>query len=371
MRTPVIECRQLPANVGETDGDPFSLGLYYLAGCGGLGDAAQLNPLCHSNSCFHATGFGETRGQMLKSYKEPPMPRPSSKSVKHPQQPQTIEGKWLLKAVGLVIGVALVCTYITLCLIFYRGQWQEVLHPTRSSTSPASANLIRFAPGPSAQPQLAGEWLPAPADRHYRQLTVLLLPSGDGDRQSLSSTQTTLQQFGLNVFVFDYRGYGQSVNLHPSQQSMTEDSESALRYLTETRRISASSILPYGVGVGASLATYLVRSHPEIPAVILDSPYTDLRAVVQNEPRLRFLPVGLLFKEDFPLTEPLATLARPKLLIATGGGAVPASFQTAADPKILVSLPTRSGPLFDRAFTRFFDQYVTVSSPAPSSIKLP
>jgi pimeloyl-ACP methyl ester carboxylesterase len=187
-------------------------------------------------------------------------------------------------------------------------------------------------------------------------------------RSSFSSTQAALQNLGLNVFVFDYRGYGRSVNVRPSEQSMTADSEAAWSYLTKTRGVSGSTVVPYGVGVGASLAAHLAREHPEIPGVILDTPYTDLREVVRQNPRFRLLPVGILFHEEFSLTGPLSTLERPKLLIEAGGGAEPVAFRTAADPKIMVSLATSSGTVFDEAVTRFLDQYV-VSSPAPSGTK--
>jgi pimeloyl-ACP methyl ester carboxylesterase len=240
-----------------------------------------------------------------------------------------------------------------------------------------SQEILHFAPGPSAQPQLAGQWLPAGPDARYRNLTILFLPSGDGDRTTSVATQTALHNLGLNLFVFDYRGYGQSVNMHPSQERMLEDSESAWSYLTGFRNVSGATIIPYGIGVGTSLATHLALAHTEIPAVILDSPHADLSSVLWKDSSLRLLPTSLLFHETFPLADPLSQLQRPKLLIAAEKDPNPASFSRAADPKISVTLPTDSGPLFDRSVTRFLDQYLAqyltqslaVPSPAPSATK--
>ncbi|QNI35294.1 alpha/beta hydrolase [Edaphobacter albus] len=288
-------------------------------------------------------------------------------------QPRTenVQGAWLLKATLVVVLAAAFCTYLTLCLLFYHGQWQIVLHPVQEKPLTTDQDhLIRFAPDSSAQPQLVGEWLPAAAGSRYGQITILFLPGGDGNRASFFGTQKALHDLGLNVFIFDYRGYGQSKQAHPSQQLMEEDSEAAWDYLTGIHKIAASSILPYGVGVGASLAVRLAEIHPEIPGVILDSPHADLREIVRHDTRWRLLPVGMLFHEDFPLAEPLSNLSKPKLLIS-GEREEPKAFQTAATPKITIALPSNKGELFDDAIRRFLDQYLVISTPALSGIKAP
>jgi hypothetical protein len=298
------------------------------------------------------------------------MPRPASKPKPPQQRTQNIEATWLLRALAVIFAAALLSTYATLCVIFYRSQWQAVLHPVRSTAAELPKGILRFAPGDSGQPELTGEWIPAASNGRYSNLTVLFLSGGDGNRENFTETQASLHQLGLNVFTFDYRGYGRSANIHPSQQSMTEDTESTWKYLTGVRRIPPASILPYGVGVGASLATGLAIAHSEIPAVALDSPYTDLRKTVALNPRFRLLPTSLLFKDEFPLAGPLSNLKKPKLLISTTGGAEPTQFLAAADPKITVSFKTSSGPLFNQAMMRFLDQYLAIPLQAPSDTKL-
>lgn len=281
-----------------------------------------------------------------------------------PPRTENVQGTWLLKATLVVVLAAAFCTYLALCLLFYRGQWQIVLHPVQEKPlSTERGDLIRFDPAPSAQSQLAGEWFAARPGSRYDQITILFLPGGDGNRTSFSETQKALHDLGLNVFTFDYRGFGQSTHAHPSQQRMEEDSEAAWDYLTGIRKIAARSIVPYGVGVGAALAVHLAEIHPETPSVILDSPRGDFREEMRHDPRWRLLPVGLLFHEDFPLALPLSHLNQPKLLIRIGGENPPA-FQTAASPKITVALPTNQGQLFEDAVRRFLDQYGMISTPA-------
>lgn len=276
---------------------------------------------------------------------------------------ENVPVSWLLKAIGATFLAAAVCIYATLCLLYHRGQWQIVLHPVHATDQlPPSTDFIRFAPNDTGQPQLAGISLPAPANGQYSGFTVLFLAGGDGSISNATPILTELQSVGLNVFAFDYRGYGFSANLHPDQQRMTYDAEAAWRYLTSTKKVSPSTIIPYGTGVGASLAAFLVASHPEVKAFVLDSPHVDLLELARRDsPRL--LPIGLLFHERFPLREPLSRLHTPKLLIADAHTPAPAAYDSAADPKLTVFLPSRSGPLFDQAITRFLDEYLKPPSP--------
>src|SRR5271155_3022066 len=103
------------------------------------------------------------------------MPRPASKPTKRtpqPVPPDVVSPIWLVKAIIATILAALFCGYLTFCLLFYQGQWQLVLHPTRTSASPTPLSgipndLIRFGPDESATPQLTGWWIPSDPGGRY------------------------------------------------------------------------------------------------------------------------------------------------------------------------------------------------------------
>jgi len=261
-------------------------------------------------------------------------------------------------------------------VLFYQGQWQFVLHPvTSTSAQPpvaaASAEFVRFAPNESAVPQLTGWWIPAAPGATHAQATILYLPSGDESVAASSTLLTALHGIGINVFAFDYRGYGQSIPTHPSQRNMTQDSESAWRYLHAFRDIADDKIVPYGVGVGTSLATHLAVSHPASLGVILESPRADLLETVRHDRRVRILPVRLLFHDDFPLAATLSILHTSKLLLSVGEA--PPVFQEAADPKITVEFRPALGPFytqsaFSEAVSRFLDQ--SLPPPPPPRLVL-
>ena len=289
-----------------------------------------------------------------------PQPRPTPSAPEH----EIIDPRWLLKAIAWVIVAALICGYLTLCLLFYQGQWQLILHPTLGG--PPLPNPVRFDATETGTPRLSGFLLAAPESSPYRTYTVLYLRGGDS---SLTQSPTDLQNLanlnlsGLNLFAFDYRGYGQSDPIHPNHLRMTEDAAAAFRYLTETRAVPESQIILYGSGLGCSLATYLAAAHPGIPALILNSPGPDPLSTALADPRTRALPVRFLFHEDFALT-PLATLPTSKLLLSSTD-AIPEAFTTAAPSKTLkVSPPEATEQALPLG--RFLDQTLLH---APTAVK--
>jgi pimeloyl-ACP methyl ester carboxylesterase len=297
------------------------------------------------------------------------MPRTSPKPNNRKQQPaevEVVDPAWLVKALAFTVLAALICGYLTFCLLFYQGQWQLVLHPTRTTAPPPTIagspyELIRFGTDESATPQLTGWWIPSASGGRYAHTTILFLPGSDGSLADAVPTLSSLHNLGINIFAFDYRGYGQSAATHPTQQNMTHDADSAWQYLTNSRAIPPQQIIPYGNGIGTSLATHLASSRAGIPAIILDSPKSDLLDTVLHDNRSAILPVRLLFHERFPLAEPLSTLRTPKLLISRTP-APPEAFRIAAEPKLTVEFANPSEPLYNLSLTRFLDQYL---SPPP------
>ncbi|ODU55526.1 MAG: hypothetical protein ABT04_00710 [Granulicella sp. SCN 62-9] len=279
------------------------------------------------------------------------MPRPHPKASRRRSeaspQPETVDPVWLAKAIGVTLALAFVCGYLALCFLFYQGQWQIVLHPARTATAPASIEgaafeAVHFAPGSDAIPKLTGWWIPAVPQGRFHEATVLFLPAGDGSLADSTPTLGLLHTLGINVFAFDYRGYGQSAKVHPSQQRMTEDADSAWQYLTQSRGVPPERIVLYGTGVGASLATRLAQSHATVSALILDAPNAD----------------------DFPMAKPLETLRTPKLLIAgpESSGQMKTAFRSAAGPKVTAETGTSEKTPDAEVLVHFFDRYLPQSA---------
>ena len=241
-------------------------------------------------------------------------------------------------AVVATLLFAVLCVYITFCLLFWQGQWQLVFKPSRTlSATPASAGLsydeIQFDATETGVLQLHGWWIPADSHPAFPAETLLMLHDGAG---SLSGTLPQLQALhalGINLFAFDYRGFGKSVNMHPSERSTYEDADAAWRYLTETRHLSPATIVLDGVGLGAAIAAETARRHPETPVLILEQPRPPVLDSLQWNPQMRLLPVRLLFHDRFDPTETLAHLRTPKLFVYSKPDATDRYYGQAADPK--------------------------------------
>ncbi len=289
----------------------------------------------------------------------PPASRVPSRT-QPPHEPEVVEPVWILKAAGAVVALGLFCAYLTLCIFFYLGQWQFVLHPSRTvSTDPSAEHLaftaVRFADDVAGAPQLRGWWMPSdsPADP-----VVLILHSETGSMSDALPMTKALHDARLNVFVFDYRGYGQSAGRHPTEAMMQADAQSALDYVLG-HHPSSGKPLVYGKDLAASLAVTLCARNSGLSGLILDSADGDTLSRVEADQRSRIVPINLLFHERFPLADPLRSLGLPKLLISYTRGLPPVEAQRAANPKMTVELPPGAAPAQVTAVVRrFLDSYV-------------
>jgi len=282
--------------------------------------------------------------------------------------PEVVDAGWLLKALFIVIGGAALCGYLAICLLVYQGGWQLVLHPVAqiAKTPAIPFEPIRFDASATGLPRLSGWWLPA-ASATPTTRTVLFLHDGAGNLSSNVAQLTLLHQLNLNVFAFDYRGFGQSDPPHPTESRMTEDTLAAYNYLTDARHIAPATIVPYGVGLGAPLAAGLAQSHPgTFSDIVIDNPDPDAAPRQSRDTRSRLIPTRLLLQEHFNLTTPLNAIATPRLFLIGGpGNTAPqrdADITTYArsvrDPKLTVTLPSGAADsAYLQAISRFLDEY--------------
>ena len=279
------------------------------------------------------------------------------------EPPEVVDPGWILKALGVVIVLAVVCAYLAVCGLFSYGQWQLVLQPSRTVAKTPSdiglaATAVRFGVDASGQPQLDGWWIPGDSPAYP---TVLMLHSGQGSLSDALPDARMLHDAQLNVLLFDYRGFGRSGGQHPTEAWMEEDAESALHYINDTHGVPDSSVIAYGNSAGAALAAKLCAEHKDIAGIILQNPDGDFEARVRQDSRARMVPVGLLFHERFPLAERLHTLATPKLIITSTNDKSALGPQI-ADPKMTVELPPGENQAArHEAVRRFLDTYLAGS----------
>lgn len=293
------------------------------------------------------------------------MPRRKLASRPHPRSPQvgqtgappTVSGRWLLAALAIALIGAAFCGYCTLALLFYQGQWQMLFHPTRAiTTTPASAGVtfeeVHFDVTNAGNPRLEGWWIPAPPATG----TILYLHGASGDLSGCVAELAVLHQLGVNVFAFDYQGFGRSVGRHPTERLAGVDSIAAWTYLTDTRHIPAKDIVVFGDGVGTVFAAQLAAQFAPAGA-ILEDPGPTARQIFLSDGRARILPLSLLQKEFLDPAPAIAHSHVPLLFLDRSGHSPRPHqlFEAAPYPKQYFDLRSAPEPEVTAALRRFLD----------------
>lgn len=263
---------------------------------------------------------------------------PESRSAS--SQPPTVSPQWLLRALAYSAVAALLCAWATLCLLFWQGSWQLLYHPKSSITrTPASVGIayepVAFAATETGELRLRGWWIPAAAHAPNERLTVLYLHNAQGNLSDTVDALARLHAAGANVFAFDYRGYGQSSFVRPSEASWQQDANWALNYLIGTRHIDAHSIVLAGEGLGADLALEIAAVRSDLAGVILQSPLESPGNAIFNDARAQLVPAHLLVHDRYDIDAAAGTLRIPSLWFLAGP--LPAYAK--------VSAPKQQGPL--------------------------
>lgn len=221
-------------------------------------------------------------------------------------------------------------------------------HPASKVTeTPAAAGIhfdpVGFAATDTGATRLAGWWIPAGPQAAFSRYTVLYLHGEAGSLGNSVDALAELHAAGVNLLAFDYRGYGQSQFVHPSQARWREDAEWAIEYLTGTRQIAPGAIVLDGEGLGADLALEVAAAHPELAGVVLRQPIDDPVRVIFDDPRAHLVPARLLVRDRYDLDAPAAKLRIPSLwLLPNGTNAVsdrePTAYQRVGSRKMVVWL---------------------------------
>lgn len=272
-----------------------------------------------------------------------------------------VSPRWLAGAIAATLVLAAVCGYGALCLLFYQGQWQLLFHPSRTvAETPAQAGVaweeIHFDVNDAGQPRLDGWWIPADAGAAYATDTVLYLHDGRGSLSDCVPALVRLHSIGINVFAFDYQGFGHSVGAHPTERLATADSVAAWTYLTDLRHVQPRNLIVFGDGAGAAFAAHLGAAFA--PAgVILENPSPTARQMFLSDARARMLPLWLLQNERLDPTGELVSTHVPRMFLDVQGDSVRtrALFDASSYPKQYFDLRRSPDSALAATLRRFFD----------------
>ncbi len=161
-----------------------------------------------------------------------------------------------------------------------------------------------------------------------------------GSSGSIAHRVGVFRQLGklrLNVFAFDYRGYGRSSGV-PSERGLYADVRAAYDHLVGPRSRAAEEILLFGHSLGGAVAIDAARDR-RAAGLVVQSSFTDLREMARAlYPQI---PLHWITRNEFRSIGKVAELELPKLFIhGTEDGTVPVEvgrrlYEAAAEPKEL------------------------------------
>lgn len=199
----------------------------------------------------------------------------------------------ILKLVIIIIGA-----YVALCIYVYYIQSSLIYYPDMPGR-----NLVATPEniGLSYQDveiittdniKLHGWFIPHDKVKN----TVLFFHGNAGNISHRLESIEIFHRLGLNVFIIDYRGYGQSEG-KTTEQGTYQDAEAAWKYLHDVQGISGQQIIIFGRSLGASIAAWLASKHAPA-ALIIESGFSSVPAMGQR--LYPFLPIHWLthFKYD-------------------------------------------------------------------------
>ncbi len=169
-----------------------------------------------------------------------------------------------------------------------------------------------------------------------------------GNAGNISSRLGNLKQLhdslGVNVFLFDYRGYGQSQGT-PSEKGIYLDAEAALAYLNSREDVRSDRIVYFGRSLGGAVAVDLAGHRPAY-GLILESPFPSISFVArQAYPVLPSWFVRRILRARYDALSKIAGVAVPLLILhGDRDDVVPLDagrqlFEAAREPKQFYVIP--------------------------------
>lgn len=184
--------------------------------------------------------------------------------------------------------------------------------------------------------QLHGWFVPADSS----EATVLFLHGNAGNISHRLDSIRIFHELGLDTFIFDYRGYGQSEG-KPTEQGTYLDAQAAWDYLVSKRGIAPEQIVIFGRSLGGAVAARLAVENIAA-AVIIESCFSSALDMARR--LYPFMPARLITRLKYPVHDYVSQLNTPLLVIHSRDDEIipfsmgQAIFEAGVEPKSFLEL---------------------------------
>jgi uncharacterized protein len=208
---------------------------------------------------------------------------------------------------------------------------------------------------------LHGWYLPHPGATR----TLLFFHGNAGNISHRGESVAIFHRLGLDVFRFDYRGYGRSEG-RPDEAGLYRDADAAWDYLVRARGIAPDRVVLFGRSLGGAVAAQLgARVRPG--GVILESTFSSARDFAHAVfPLLSRL---VVMRYRFDTRAHAARIGAPLLVVHSRDDEIvpfalgEAVYRAAREPKTLMEISgdhtggfLRSQPAYEQALQAFIER---------------
>ena len=141
--------------------------------------------------------------------------------------------------------------------------------------------------------------------------TILFCHGNAGNISHRLGLIKIFHDLGMNILIFDYRGYGESDG-KPSEKGMYRDVEAAWDFLITTKQIPENKIIIVGRSLGGAIGAYIAQNR-DPQGLILDSTFVSVNDL--GAELYRFIPVRIMSRFSFNTVKYLRNVTAPVLVI--------------------------------------------------------
>ncbi len=201
--------------------------------------------------------------------------------------------------------------YLGISLFLYTFQSKMVYFPDKvMSYNPGSQGLdyhdVHFDTADNTR--IFGWYVPV---KEKSRKTILFCHGNAGNIADRLPMVRNFHNMGLNVFIFDYRGFGKSQGF-PSEKGTYLDALGAWDYLVKIKKEKPQNIILYGRSLGGAIASYLAKQKSP-GALILEATFTSLKDIGQE--RMPLFPIRWISEFKYDTLSYISDLEMPVLVI--------------------------------------------------------
>jgi fermentation-respiration switch protein FrsA (DUF1100 family) len=172
-------------------------------------------------------------------------------------------------------------------------------------------SLIKQAIFYSGGNKLYGYWVAS--SKNYSGKTILYCHGNKNNIDNYWDRVMLLHKLGVNVFVFDFRGFGMSEG-QSSETGLHEDGIAAYNYIKNNYSVTSDALYLYGYSLGNVVSIYLAAEAVNPAGLIAESPFASANSLTQGSLILD-IPSGWLTEGKFDNADEIKKIKTPLLLI--------------------------------------------------------